>query len=72
MNNSNIEDLPQPTLLTAVRDNLLKPMANEICQKNQLSVESLNSKIQKIYFIIIINAVLMIALIILLCMNLSM
>ena len=42
MNKSSEENLDDnPLILTGIRDNLLKPMADEICSKNEKQIKSL-------------------------------
>lgn len=49
MNNTpNTESANKITILTGIRDNLLKPMSEEICVKTETQIQSLRNQIQSL------------------------
>lgn len=55
MNKQTQETNTDAGVLEAVRDNLLKPMAVEICKKQEEQIEKISSKIIYLYILMIIS-----------------
>lgn len=70
MNNAqNVGAENKPLILAGIRDNLLKPMTDEICKKTEKQIKSLRSQLNLVLGIAIFSVILNIVILTIVCLS---
>lgn len=59
----------KPLILAGIRDNLLKPMTDEICSKTEKQIKSLRSQLTLVLGIAIFSLILNIVILTMMCLS---